>query len=336
MGHATRCVPLARYLIDQGAEVIFIAGRGNEAYLKKEFPNCQVHVIEGYEPKYGRRNGLLHWIGQASDIKDSIEHEKMRFDGWLDKIEVDAIISDNRYGIFSEAIPSAIITHQLNLQVGLLSPLANKRISNYLTAFDHVWIPDVQGKEALSGKLSKTENKQTKFLGPLSRWAGYEGRMREKDYDVLAIVSGPENQRTYFEEKLNEVLEQTEMKAWIVCGQAHLDFDTTKGNLRMTSHLGGDDLVRAIQSSEQLICRAGYSSIMDMVAIGRRPLLIPTDGQPEQEYLASHASKNLGFESCLLKELSAERLVGHRESNVSAAYDFRGFQIVVDEFLSGL
>jgi len=34
------------------------------------------------------------------------------------------------------------------------------------------------------------------------------------------------------------------------------------------------------------LCRSGYSSIMDLAALGKKAILIPTPGQTEQEYLA--------------------------------------------------
>ena len=37
--------------------------------------------------------------------------------------------------------------------------------------------------------------------------------------------------------------------------------------------------------AELIVSRSGYTTLMDLVAIGRSALLIPTPGQAEQEYL---------------------------------------------------
>ena len=43
----------------------------------------------------------------------------------------------------------------------------------------------------------------------------------------------------------------------------------------------------AIQSSEWVICRSGYSSVMDLLRLKHKAILVPTPGQTEQEYLAT-------------------------------------------------
>jgi UDP-N-acetylglucosamine:LPS N-acetylglucosamine transferase len=47
-----------------------------------------------------------------------------------------------------------------------------------------------------------------------------------------------------------------------------------------------------IESSDIVLARAGYSTIMDMYVLGKKALIIPTPGQTEQIYLARHNSGN--------------------------------------------
>ena len=44
-----------------------------------------------------------------------------------------------------------------------------------------------------------------------------------------------------------------------------------------------------------MICRSGYSSLMDLVALQKKALLIPTIGQTEQEYLAAALARQNRF-----------------------------------------
>jgi predicted glycosyltransferase len=45
-----------------------------------------------------------------------------------------------------------------------------------------------------------------------------------------------------------------------------------------------------------IIARCGYSTVMDLAALQKRSILIPTPGQTEQEYLAEHLmKKNFAF-----------------------------------------
>ena len=39
-------------------------------------------------------------------------------------------------------------------------------------------------------------------------------------------------------------------------------------------------------ASKLLVCRSGYSTLLDLSVIQSRAILIPTPGQPEQEYLS--------------------------------------------------
>ena len=55
-----------------------------------------------------------------------------------------------------------------------------------------------------------------------------------------------------------------------------------------------DELEKALNSSKLVICRAGYSSIMDLVKLKKKAILIPTKFQNEQEYLAKYLQEE-GF-----------------------------------------
>ena len=46
--------------------------------------------------------------------------------------------------------------------------------------------------------------------------------------------------------------------------------------------------------AKRIICRSGYSTMMDLDAIGVSAEICPTPGQSEQEYLAEHLTgKNI-------------------------------------------
>jgi UDP-N-acetylglucosamine:LPS N-acetylglucosamine transferase len=47
-----------------------------------------------------------------------------------------------------------------------------------------------------------------------------------------------------------------------------------------------------------VICRSGYSSVMDLVKLQKKAVLIPTPGQTEQEYLAQWLQEKNVFHSC--------------------------------------
>ena len=63
-------------------------------------------------------------------------------------------------------------------------------------------------------------------------------------------------------------------------------------------------LKKLILSSQTIICRSGYSTLMDMHVLGKNELiLIPTPGQTEQEYLADYWHKQFGTTTLLEKNI---------------------------------
>ena len=74
------------------------------------------------------------------------------------------------------------------------------------------------------------------------------------------------------------------------------------------------DMHRFITGASLVIARAGYSSIMELASMGRGAVLIPTPGQPEQEYLGKYLDGRYGFvtlSQSRLKRLAiqAEKLI---------------------------
>ena len=63
--------------------------------------------------------------------------------------------------------------------------------------------------------------------------------------------------------------------------------------IRFFNHLPAKMLNEEMQKASCIIARSGYSTVMDIAALGKKSILIPTPGQTEQEYLAGYlAEKN--------------------------------------------
>ena len=75
-------------------------------------------------------------------------------------------------------------------------------------------------------------------------------------------------------------------KALIVLGKTEKNESIVDKNIAIKSHLRADELNNAIAESELIICRSGYSTIMDLIKMQKKAIFIPTPGQTEQEYLA--------------------------------------------------
>ena len=117
-------------------------------------------------------------------------------------------------------------------------------------------------------------------------------------YEVAIILSGPEPQRSILEQKLLEQALTLNKRVVLVQGKTNVfnKFNVSE-KVEVVSFLTSTDLNELMATSEVIVCRSGYSSIMDLIVMGKKALLVPTPGQPEQEYLAKHVL-DLGLFVC--------------------------------------
>lgn len=298
LGHATRCIPLIKFLITLDYEVIIAASGSSLSLLQQEFPQLQAIKLPGYRVKYGKNRMLtmMRIFLQIPKILISINREK----AWLSRFQalerLDVVISDNRYGLYHPGIYCVFMTHQLSIQV----PFGNfwerftaKLHNRFIERFDKCWVPDMKDDPNLGGRLSHTQKPPRipmTYIGPLSRFERLPTGSGTSF--ILILLSGPEPMRSILEKKLMADLQGYNGKAILLRGLPgeSQDLSTTPG-IRIFNHLPAAALNQLICDSEYVISRAGYSTVMDLVKLGKRSILIPTPGQTEQEYLASHLTQ---------------------------------------------
>ena len=287
LGHATRCIPIARALEKEGYEVIFAADKRPLRLLMDEFPNNRFIKLSGYNVSYPKNGQMaISMLFQSFKIFKNISRERKALKQIIKEYEIDGIISDNRYGLYSKDIPSIFITHQLKIQSPILENFIQKINYKFISNFDECWVPD-DSKSSLSGKLSavaKTPTK-TKYIGSLSR---FKKMSQDKKIDILAIVSGPEPQRSLFENLLKKQLKNSQKNALLVSGKPEEISNQSEGKLTIVSHLNASELNQAMANAEIVICRPGYSTIMDLARLKKKAVFVPTPGQTEQLYLAKY------------------------------------------------
>jgi uncharacterized protein (TIGR00661 family) len=290
LGHATRCVPIIRTLLDFDCTVL-LAGAGHSlALLKVEFPELTSFDLPAYQPVYPAKGSMMvKLLLQTGRFKRVVKKEQKVVTDIVVQHKIDLVISDNRYGCYSGAVPCIFISHQLRLIVPPvwigLGLIANRVIRSYIQKFSMCWVPDFPGA-ALTGKLSATADKSVKYIGPLSRF-GFPEEVPEKKYEVLALISGPEPQRSIFEEMVTTQLVDSGIKALVVRGVVDHQRRMISEKVESVDHLDSAALERAILQSEVVLARSGYSTIMDLARLQKRVIFVPTPGQTEQEYLAN-------------------------------------------------
>jgi UDP-N-acetylglucosamine transferase subunit ALG13 len=210
----------------------------------------------------------------------------------------DIIISDNRYGLWNRDHFCIFITHQLRIipppLISFLSNPLNRLIHSLINNFDECWIPDFELHNGLAGLLSHPENipENVHYIGTLSRFSSSNrlaDNMLTCDYNIMVALSGPEPQRTLLEEIIFDQLINSGLSGIIVRGLTEIteEWNLTE-KIRVFSHLETARMREFMLRSHIIICRSGYSSLMDLVTLGKNAILIPTPGQTEQEYLARY------------------------------------------------
>lgn len=305
LGHTTRCIPLMRYLLSLGHMIVFAGNQIQQQYISKTFPGIETIHLDGYGVRYASTAGRLKLalLQQIPRLLTAISREQ----AWLQQLTTeqhfDGIISDNRYGLFHPSIPAVFITHQLQVQTGF-GDLADNWLRQlhyrYIRRFDTCWVVDTPGTPNLAGRLSHPDRlpPQTHYLGLLSQLERPQLSRNTPGKILLVLLSGPEPQRSI----LSAIL-------WQQCSQYHGTVVFVEGSDSAPERIAGrpgmqwkryvtrETLQPMLENASLVICRSGYSTLMDLVIMRLKAILIPTPGQTEQEYLGRYLHR-LGIFYC--------------------------------------
>jgi uncharacterized protein (TIGR00661 family) len=294
LGHATRCIPLINYLLSLNCKVIIAASNGQEKLLKQEFPHLKFVNLSGYKIQYTKEQRFfaLKILLQLPKILKAVQSEKKWLNEFISKNKIDAVISDNRYGLHHSTIPCVFITHQLTVKAPFVFAEKVIQIFNYrfINKFNQCWVPDYNNKPNIAGILSHPKKLPVipvKYLGGISRFKG-EG-YAAKEYELLIVISGPEPQRTVFEKKMMAELQSFKGKVLFVRGLPGWEQALPSSeSITFKNHLSALEMEDAFTKSEYVISRTGYTTVLDICKLRTKAILVPTPGQTEQEYLAKH------------------------------------------------
>jgi len=291
LGHATRCIPIVRELLRNGCEV-FLAGSGSSSrLLRNEFPQLKFFSLPGYHPVYPATGSMVWKMAlQLPKFMRVISNEHREIEAIVRAHQIDLVISDNRFGCWSTLIPSVFITHQRNILLPAgyqwLESWVNRINDSLIRKFSCCWIPDRADPFSLAGKLAASTRGQsypTRHIGNLSRF-GVPSSQAVR-YDVVCILSGPEPQRSIFEEMVARQLRNSALRYFLVRGL--IDGATSPADVHGADFLSGAQLQQVIEQSACVVSRSGYSTVMDLAKLGKMAIFVPTPGQTEQEYLAA-------------------------------------------------
>ncbi|MEN0003750.1 MAG: glycosyltransferase [Bacteroidota bacterium] len=289
LGHATRCIPIIDALLERNVRVIIGSSSSPLQLLQKEYPNLEFIRLPRYDIKYYTKDMTLNVLIQTPHIFRTIRREYLAVQKIVKDYQVDLIISDNRFGCSSKLAYSIFMSHQLYIitPIKWMAKPILKLNTYYIRDFDVCWVPDYGGANNLAGVLCHPAlPSPSTYLGILSRM---KSEQVESKYDVLFLLSGPEPQRTRLEQILLQQIPTLEGNILLVQGKTErYEEQQIAPNVKIVSYLTSEALNAVMNESKIIVCRSGYSTLMDLVKLGKPALLVPTPGQTEQEYLAKH------------------------------------------------
>lgn len=324
LGHASRCIPIIKTIQSFDFTPIIASDGQALQFLKKEFPHLLCLELPCSNIKYPRNGKYFraNLILKLPKIAMTNWKEKKIISGWIKEYSLDGIISDNRMGCYSNKIPSVYMTHQINLLTGNTTWISTLLHQYFIRKFSECWVPDLPTEPNLAGKLShiwKKNNLKLIYIGPISR---LQSSKTKKKYDLMIILSGPEPQRTLLEIQLIKELQNYNGHVLFVKGIVeNIQRKDMQGNITYYNFIKTEQMNQLMQESELVLCRSGYSTIMDLAKLNKKAFLIPTPGQYEQLYLAEKLQHEGLAPYSQQKDFKLE--------NLNRALEFKGFSNLI-------
>jgi uncharacterized protein (TIGR00661 family) len=311
LGHASRDIPIIDSIQKNGHKVIIAGDQLQLNLLSQRFEGIETILFPSFKVKFSKEQSQilpLIWIALRLPYHFIKEHLVLK--RLIRQHKINLVISDNRFGLWNDGIKTIIITHQLKVFLPrpfrILEPLGTRVIRYMVEKFDSCWIPDYSDSNNLAGELSHPKRlpKNASYVGILSRFYEVKTMQLPDTWDLVGFVSGPSPHREIFITEMEKLSRKHNIKTLIIKGNPNEGVNITEQNgIWYAGHLNDSEFAETVKSAKYLICRAGYSSVMDMVALGTKCLIVPTPGQTEQEYLTEFLSIKGLFKTCKQNEI---------------------------------
>ena len=339
LGHTTRCLLLIKALESKGYNIFFAGNKLQQSLVKAQFnSNVKFLDLEGYSINYSKNKWSLPFkiAIQIPKIVFRIYAEKYWLSHQITKHNIQLVISDNRYGLFSKKIPCVFITHQLQIIAPFNWMIYVIQKINYcfINQYNLLLVPDVEDDLNAAGKLShptRMPKTKTKFVGLLNRFFNNTFSL-ERDtiskIDLCILLSGPEPQRTILENKMVEQLESlNHLKIVFIRGlpSSTNNLNINKSNVTIHNHLPQNKLFDVLQNSNIIVSRSGYTTLMEVLPLQKKLILIATPGQTEQEYLATYLEEKKLALKAKQENLNLNRILDEANNFSPISHYFKNF-----------
>lgn len=293
LGHATRDLALMRGLLARGCELTVISTGAARRVLQSELGSAGNYLDWPDIPTSVAPTSLGFYLKTITHIPQILKTwltERRRLARLLRQEHYDLVISDHRNGLVTRRVPCYFITHSPRYIAPWRDPFMEAVMELFLARWfaptRKILIPDdrVGGLSGdMSHKVRFTPPDKLVYLGILS---SLRRRKLAQDIDYFISISGPEPQRTILQNLIIPQLPELQGQIVIALGKPGVAPPPVPANVEIHAYLDRAGQAEMMNRSRLVICRSGYTTLMELAELGRRALLIPTPGQSEQLYLA--------------------------------------------------
>lgn len=283
-GHVSRSIGIIHKLLEQQNRVTIACNDSQRLIFADYFPEITFVNLSGYNFSFRGKGNFFKdlWQFRKSFFK-AVEQEHIFVEQLITQEQFDLIISDHRYGFYSNQVESIFLTHQLNLPLSKFAFPVHLFHKRQLKHFSKIWILDDE-KLSLSGKMGvNNANWSIDYIGHFSRFMFQENPKVKTGKPVL-ICNGPRPYDEQLLSKFSAILSKVQIiaPAHIELNFPNLDIITADNWLKCDE---------AILNAPKLYAYCGYTTLMDLKFLRCESELIPTPGQVEQRYLFSRIQK---------------------------------------------
>lgn len=295
LGHAARILPLVRKLMADD-QMVYIAATGRARYFfERELSNCHFIDFPRYNIRYSRTGFFVtrFMLITFPSMLLTMWREYRRLKYLQKQYKFDLIISDNRFCARHKDVPSLLISHQLRYKlpwpIHKMEWLPEYFNAYFFKKYTHIIVPDTNEPDSYTGELSHKmrylQKNHIYYAGIINSFSTVKSKIGDP-LNYLIIISGPEPQRTRFEKIIIAQINQLPGSVAVAMGLPEKKYKITIGDKVFYTYLNRDQMSVFMHRANFIIARPGYTTVMEMISLGKRGLLIPTPGQVEQEYLA--------------------------------------------------
>jgi UDP-N-acetylglucosamine--N-acetylmuramyl-(pentapeptide) pyrophosphoryl-undecaprenol N-acetylglucosamine transferase len=312
LGHVGRCIPVARRLEKDGAEVLFSTYSEGVSYVQHEgFPVVEAPSIGVAVKPDGTIDFRQTTVNPGPFLAVYTSWRQVDAESkFMKAFNPDVVVSDSRASSLIAArmlgIPRICILNQFQVIIPRHSrflQLARFADAVTLTIIGKIWtsaietlVPDFPPPYTISTKnliIPKAYQKKIHFIGPILPIRPKElpdkKELRKKlglDEDkplIFAPVSGPEKERTYFTSILRHILSEFPDDYQIVMslGYPESSAELVKdGNLTVYGWV--TNRFEYLKACDVVVSRVGHGTVSQAVYYGKPLILVPTPSHTEQ------------------------------------------------------